>query len=100
MSDPLRSVPEPRVADWLDAQAPEALYFSAITVAALRFGVRALPVGRRRDRLHEDLKLQVLPMFAGRVAAYGGEMSEHENHSAMIDKALGVLEVDIALPAP
>ena len=70
VSEPLRAAPEPRVAAWLDMQALETLYLSAITVAELRFGVRALPAGRRRDRLHEDLESQVLPMFAGRVLAF------------------------------
>ena len=70
VSEPLRGAPEPSVAEWLDAQALETLYLSAITVAELRSGVRALPAGRRRDRLHEDLERQVLPMFAGRVLAF------------------------------
>ena len=70
MSEPLRAVPEPRVAEWLDAQSLETLYLSAITVAELRFGVRSMPAGRRRDRLHGDLERQVLPMFAGRVLAF------------------------------
>ena len=70
VSEPLGADPESRVADWLDAQALETLYLSAITVAELRFGVRALPDGRRRDRLHEDVERQILPMFAGRVLAF------------------------------
>jgi len=45
MSEPLRRAPEPRVAEWLDAQALETLYLSAITVAELRFQVRSLPAG-------------------------------------------------------
>ena len=70
VSEPLRAAPEPRVAAWLDAQALETLYLSAITVAELRFGVWSLPTGRRRDRLHEDLEERVLPMFAGRVLSF------------------------------
>jgi len=70
VSEPLRTVPEPCVAEWLDAQALETLYLSAITVAELRFGVHALPPGRRREGLHEDLEQQVLPMFTGRVLAF------------------------------
>ena len=70
VSEPLRKAPEPRVAAWLDAQALETLYLSAIAVAELRFGVRSLPAGLRRNRLYEDLEGQVLPMFAGRVLAF------------------------------
>ena len=70
VSEPLRKSPAPQVAKWLDSQALETLYLSAISVAELRFGVQSLPVGRRRDRLHEDLERQVLPMFAGRILAF------------------------------
>ena len=70
VSEPLRRTPEPLVTDWLDAQALESLYLSAITVADLRFGVWSLPVGRRRDLLNEDIESKILPMFAGRVLAF------------------------------
>ena len=70
VSEPLCRTPEPRVSEWLDAQALETLYLSAITVAELCFGVQSLPAGRRRNRLHEDLERQILPMFAGRVLAF------------------------------
>lgn len=70
VSEPLRRAPEQRVTEWLDAQALETLYLSAITVAELRSGVRALPEGKRRNRLNEDLEQQVLPMYAGHVLAF------------------------------
>lgn len=70
VSEPLRGNPEPCVADWLDAQALETLYLSAITVAELRFGIYALPNGRRRDRLQDHLERQMLPLFAGRVLVF------------------------------
>ena len=85
VSEPLRSVPEPRVADWLNAQALETLYLSTISVAELRFGVRALPNGRRRDRLHEDLERQVLPMFAGRVLAF--DLAASQTYADLMAKA-------------
>ena len=85
VSEPLRRVPEPRVADWLDAQALETLYLSAITVAELRFGVRSLPDGRRRDRLHEDLERRVLPMFAGRVLAF--DMAASQAYAELMARA-------------
>ena len=36
MSEPLRHTPELRVIEWIDAQAMETLFLSAITVAELR----------------------------------------------------------------
>ena len=85
ISEPLRRVPEPRVAEWLDAQALETLYLATITVAELRFGVRSLPVGRRRDRLNEDLERQVLPMFAGRVLAF--DLAASQSYAELMVKA-------------
>ncbi|KAF1020291.1 MAG: Toxin FitB [Paracidovorax wautersii] len=67
MSEPLRHAPEPRVIEWIDAQAMETLFLSAITVAELRSGVALLPAGKRRAGLQESLEKRVLPLFAGRV---------------------------------
>lgn len=49
ISEPLRKSPHAGVIAWLDAQALETLYLSAITVAELRFGLASLPPGKRRD---------------------------------------------------
>lgn len=70
ISEPLRQAPESRVIEWIDAQALETLYLSAITVAELRFGMASLPAGKRRDRLQESLEKQILPLFAGRVLPF------------------------------
>lgn len=69
VSEPLRHSPEPRVIEWIDAQPLETLYLSAVTVAELRAGVALLPIGKRRNALHENLEKQVLPLFTGRVLA-------------------------------
>jgi len=70
VSEPLRPAPEASVIEWIDAQPLETLYLSAMTVAELRAGVALLPVGKRRDRLHEDLERRVLPSFVGRVLPF------------------------------
>jgi len=70
MSEPLRRVPELRVIEWIDAQAMETLFLSAITVAELRAGVALLPAGKRRAGLQENLEKRVLPLFAGRVLPF------------------------------
>ena len=85
VSEPLRGAPEPRVAEWLDAQALETLYLSAITVAELRFGIWSLPTGRRRERLHEDMEERVLPMFAGRVLSF--DLAASQAYAELMAKA-------------
>ena len=85
ISEPLRQVPENRVTEWIDAQALETLYLSAITVAELRFGLAALPAGKRRDRLQASLEKQVLPLFVGRVLPF--DMSASQAYSELMAKA-------------
>ncbi|SFV11625.1 hypothetical protein SAMN02799631_05317 [Methylobacterium sp. 174MFSha1.1] len=70
VSEPLRPTPDPRVLAWIDAQAIETLCLSAITVAELRFGIAALPPGKRRDTLRRRLEAEVLPLFESRVLAF------------------------------
>ncbi len=51
VSEAMKPSPEPAVRAWLDAQAPETLYLSSVTVAELMFGIGALPKGRRKEML-------------------------------------------------
>ncbi|MFH7587635.1 type II toxin-antitoxin system VapC family toxin [Oceanimonas smirnovii] len=85
VSEPLRQAPEARVIDWIDAQALETLYLSAITVAELRFGMASLPAGKRRDGLQESLEKQILPLFAGRVLPF--DMSASKAYGELMAKA-------------
>ncbi|MDZ4145316.1 MAG: type II toxin-antitoxin system VapC family toxin [Burkholderiales bacterium] len=70
ISETQRQEPNARVLDWMDAQALETLYLSVITVAELRAGIALMPVGKRRDGLHENLENRLLPMFANRVLSF------------------------------
>lgn len=70
ISEAWKSAPDPRVLDWIDSQALETLYLSAVTVAELRYGIALMPVGRRRDILDQRLAHEVLPLFEGRILAF------------------------------
>jgi len=70
ISEPQRLKPNQRVLDWLDAQALETLYLSAVTVAELRAGVALMPAGKRQDAVHAYLEDHLLPLFANRVLAF------------------------------
>lgn len=101
MSEPLRQAPEPRVIEWIDAQAMETLFLSAITVAELRAGVAMLPAGKRRAGLQENLEKRVLPLFAGRVLPF--DMACTQAYAALMAKArsagLGVAIADGCIAA-
>lgn len=87
MSEPLRHTPEPRVIEWIDAQAMETLFLSAITVAEMRAGVALLPAGKRRAGLQENFEKRVLPLFAGRVLPF--DLACTQAYAALMAKARG-----------
>ena len=76
VSEPWKPVPDARVLDWLDAQAIETLFLSVITVAELRFGIAAMPEGKRRTVLHDRLEGEVLPLFSGRILPFDLDASK------------------------
>ena len=85
VSEPWKLQPDPRVVAWFDAQAVETLYLSAVTVAELRFGIAALPAGRRRDVLHERVEGELLPVFAGRVLPF--DLDASRVYAALMSRA-------------
>lgn len=70
VSEPFKPAAHPAVLSWLDAQVLETLYLSTITLAEIRFGIAALPDGRRRSVLHQRMEEQVLPAFADRILPF------------------------------
>lgn len=69
ISEAMRPRPDSAVQNWLDAQAPETLFLTSVTLAELLFGVGALPAGRRRKALAETLD-GLLTLFGERVLAF------------------------------
>ena len=76
VSEPLRITGGVGVIAWIDAQIIETLYLSAISLAELRFGIAALPLGKRKDTLHTSLEQRILPLFAGRILPFDASASE------------------------
>lgn len=70
ISEPWKPAPAAEVIAWLDAQAIETLFISAISVAELRFGIASMPVGRRQTILHNRLEDEVLPHFVERILPF------------------------------
>ena len=76
LSEPLQSKPSRKVVEWLDSQAAETLYLSAISYAELRFGVLPLPQGKRKNALGAKVE-QALNLFKDRTLAFDIEAAEH-----------------------
>lgn len=75
ISELLTPKPDASVEAWVAAQAPSALFTTAITQAEILYGLRLLPEGKRR----RDLEAAVLPIFAedfdGRILPFDSEAS-------------------------
>ena len=85
LSELWRVAPDPGVLSWVDAQAVETLYLSAITVAELRFGVASMPEGRRRSIYQDRLEREVLPAFTGRVLPF--DLDASQTYATLIARA-------------
>jgi len=77
VSEPLKPTGNLNVLAWMDAQVLETLCLSTISLAELRFGIAALPEGKRKDRLHLSLEQRVLPLFSGRILSFDNAASQH-----------------------
>lgn len=76
LSEPLKLKSDAAVLAWMDAQTIETLFLSAISLAALRFGIATLPAGRRKDDLHANFERRILPLFVGRILVFDTAASE------------------------
>jgi toxin FitB len=70
ISEPMRQRPDPRVRVWLDAQAPETLWMSTISLSELLLVIENLPAGRRRNGLAEALERQIVSLFEDRIIPF------------------------------
>lgn len=75
LSEPLRSKPFPKVIEWLDRQAAETLHLSTISYAELRFGVRRMPEGKRKNDLAARVE-QALHLFKDRTLTFDLEAAD------------------------
>jgi predicted nucleic acid-binding protein len=76
ISEPLKLSADTGVLSWIDAQSIDTLYLSAISLAELRFGIAALPTGKRKETLHLGLEQRILPLFADRILPFDASASQ------------------------
>ena len=66
----MRTPPDPVVIAWLDAQAPESIWTTAVTVFEIRSRIDLLPRGKRRDALEAAFESMLRDDLRDRVAAF------------------------------
>ena len=89
LSEPLNRQPDEHVLAWL-ASLDEEAGVTAVSVGELLTGVRALPVGRRREGLLAAIEA-TLQTFAGSVLAYDEAAARHYARLQELRRAAGRL---------
>jgi toxin FitB len=72
----MQTRPDPVVVAWLDSQAPESVWTTAVSVFEIRFGIELLPPGRRRKALAEAFDGMLRDDLNGRIAAFDSAAAE------------------------
>ena len=70
LSEPMRTTPNPKVFEWIDAQSIESLYFTSTSLAELLVGIEVLPEGRRKSGLSAKLVNLISQLFGSRILAF------------------------------
>lgn len=76
ISEPFKPTPNPAVMAWLDAQEPETLFITAISLAEMLAGVCKLPEGRRRAELSDLVGNQTRLVFERRILNFEMQAAE------------------------
>jgi predicted nucleic acid-binding protein len=89
VAEAMRASPTPAVVAWLNAQSSASLFLTAITVGEIRYGLRIMPKGRRRQALEEGFDQIIATAFAGRILAFDEPAAAHYGEVMGRRKELG-----------
>ena len=70
VSEPLKLRPNETVIAWLDAQMPETLFITSISLAELYAGIAVMPAGKRRKTLQLALANKIMSLFEDRILSF------------------------------
>ena len=70
VSEPMKANGAASVVDWLDRQAAETLYLTAVNLAELLVGVETMPVGKRREGVGAALATLIAKLFGARILPF------------------------------
>lgn len=70
VSEVMRPDPDARVLAWLDEQAADGVFLTAVTAAELLYGVERLPAGRRHSTLENAVGELLDIDFGGRIVPF------------------------------
>lgn len=73
VSESMRVTPNPGVIEWLDTQASEQLFVTAITEAEIRRGIAILPIGSRKHNLSAAAERTFRVLFSERILPFDSD---------------------------
>ncbi|HEV8144184.1 MAG TPA: type II toxin-antitoxin system VapC family toxin [Methylomirabilota bacterium] len=76
LSAVMQRQPDPVVVAWLDSQAPESVWTTAVTVFEIRFGIELLRPSRRRNALEAAFDAMLRDDLGGRIAMFDSAAAE------------------------
>ena len=82
LSAVMREVPDLIIVEWLDSQARESIWTTAITVFEIQLGLAILEKGKRRERLEQTFQVALEEILERRVLPF--------------DEASAMISADIA----
>ena len=91
LSAMMRVAVEPAVERWFDAQPPESVWTTTITIFEIRFGLALLAPGRRRDRLRDAFDRAIDEILGGRVLPFDRSAAETSAGIAARQRQIGRL---------
>ena len=100
VSELMKQAPSPKVLSWFDLYDAMQLYISSITIAEIRYGIHAMPHGKKRRMLEIAFDNAISEAFKNRVLSfdedaahfYGIIMSQCKS----LGHPLGILDGQIA----
>ncbi len=85
----MSDAPDPVVVDWLNKQAQERVWTTAVTAFEVRFGLACLAEGRRRTALEQAFEALLRDDLSGRVAPVDAAAAEAAGRLAARREAAG-----------
>jgi predicted nucleic acid-binding protein len=70
VSEMMRATSAPMVVAWMNEQDAARLFLTAVTIGEIRYGLRILPLGKRRRALEEGFERILTGAFAGRILSF------------------------------
>jgi predicted nucleic acid-binding protein len=103
VSESMRPQPHSGVLEWLADIDEDRVHLSVVTLAEIRYGIERMPTGRRRKRLDDWLRHDLVLRFEGRLLPISPEIADAWGkivaHRDALGRPIGVMDAFIAATA-